>query len=159
MRLDGIRFSRSGRCRVAFTLIELMVGVAVMGLLAASLYAGLSYGFAVISLSREEERATQILAQRMEVVRLLNWDQVANLPGYIPTTFTDCYASANPTNVPGGSLLYHGTVLVTNAPVTESYADQLRMIQIRLTWQSGNRTHSRQMTTFVSQYGLQRYVY
>jgi prepilin-type N-terminal cleavage/methylation domain-containing protein len=143
----------------AFTLIEVMVGVTLMGLLAASLYAGLSYGFAEISLSREEERATQILAERMEVVRLLNWDQVANLPGYVPTTFTDCYSSADPTNAPASSLLYHGTVLVTNAPLTESYGNQLRMIQIQLTWQSGHRTHSRQMTTFVSQYGLQRYVY
>jgi len=131
----------------------------VMGLLAASFYAGLSWGFAQICFSREEERATQILAERMEVVRLLNWDQVANLPGFIPTTFTDYYFAANPTNNASGSLLYHGTVLVTNAPITETYGDQLRMIQIQLTWESGNRTHNRQMTTFVSQYGLQRYVY
>ncbi len=48
---------------------------------------------------------------------------------------------------------------MTNAPITESYSNGLRMIQIQLTWQSGNLTHTRQMTTFVSQYGLQKYVY
>ena len=147
------------RAKAAFSLIEVMIGVAVMGLLLASLYAGLSYGFAEISLAREEARATQILEERMEVVRLLNWDQVVNLPGFIPSEFTDCYYSGDPTKATTGLLLYHGTVLVTNAPVTESYGNELRMIQIQLTWQSGDRTHTRQMTTFVSQYGLQRYIY
>jgi prepilin-type N-terminal cleavage/methylation domain-containing protein len=147
------------RRAAAFTLIEVMVGVAVMGVLFASLYAGLSYGFAEISLAREEERATQILEERMEVVRLLNWDQVVNLPGFIPTTFTDCYYSDNPTNAPTGALLYYGKVTVTNPPIAESYSNELRMIQIQLLWESGKRIHSRQMTTFVSQYGLQKYVY
>jgi prepilin-type N-terminal cleavage/methylation domain-containing protein len=145
--------------KAAFTLIEVMMGVAVMGVLFASLYAGLCYGFAEISLLREEERATQILEERMEVVRLLNWDQVVNLAGFVPTTFSDCYYSDNPTNAPSGSILYYGRVLVTNAPLTESYSNDLRMIQIQLSWQSGNRIHSREMTTFVSQYGLQKYIY
>jgi hypothetical protein len=56
-------------------------------------------------------------------------------------------------------VLYQGTVLVTSAPIAESYSNDLRMIQIQLTWQSGNRTHTRKATTFVSQYGLQKYVY
>jgi prepilin-type N-terminal cleavage/methylation domain-containing protein len=144
---------------LGFTLIEVIMGVALMGLLTASLYAGLSYGFAEINLSREEARATQILEERMEVVRLLNWSQVVNQSGFIPRSFTACYYSGDPTKAPTGSLLYYGTVLVTNAPVSESYTNELRMIQIRLAWHSGNRTHTRQMTTFVSQYGLQRYVY
>ncbi len=147
------------RQNAAFTLVEVMTGIAVMGLLFASLYAGLSYGFAEISISREEARATQILQERMEVVRLLNWDQVVNLSGFIPTTFSDCYYSTTSTNEPGGSLMYYGKVLVTNAPIAESYSNELRMIQIQLFWESGNRIHTRQMTTFVSQYGLQKYVY
>ena len=153
MRLCWTRFE------AAFTLIEVMMGVVLMGMLCASLYAGISYGFAQISLSREEERATQILEERMEVVRLLNWDQVVNLPGFIPTTFTDCYSSNKSTNAPTGMPRYSGTVVVTNAPITESYSNDVRMIQIQLTWQSGNLKHTRQMTTFVSQYGLQKYVY
>jgi hypothetical protein len=136
-----------------------MMGVALMGLLFASLYAGLSYGFAEVSLSREEARATQILTERMEVVRLLNWDQVANLPGFIPASFTDYYYSGGSTNAPTNSLVYYGTVVVTNTPITETYSNQLRMIQIAVTWQSGRLIHTRQMTTFVSQYGLQNYIY
>ena len=63
------------------------------------------------------------------------------------------------TNV-SGAIEYDTTkVTVTNAPITESYSNDLRMIQIQLTWKSGGVLHKRQATTFVSQYGLQRYVY
>ena len=52
-----------------------------------------------------------------------------------------------------------GTVSVINAPIPESYANNLRAIQINLTWTSGNITRTRQMTSYVSRYGLQNYVY
>jgi prepilin-type N-terminal cleavage/methylation domain-containing protein len=147
------------RSGAAFTLIEVMVGVLIMAILSATLYAGLSFGFGQIRLSREEERATQVLAERMEVVRLLSWDQLVNLPGYVPTRFTDSYSVSNPTNPPPGSLIYSGSVVVTNMPSAESYTNDMRMIQISLSWQSGKLTHQRSMTTFVSRYGLQNYVY
>ena len=114
----------------AFTLVEVIVGVGVMGIMMVSLYAGFAFGFNQIRLARENVRATQVLEERMEVIRLLNWDQVINLPGYIPTTF--------------------------QAPF---YADNLRMIKIQLTWPSGHLVRTRQMTTLVAQYGIQRYVY
>lgn len=136
-----------------------MVSVAVMGVLFVSLYAGLTFGFSQIQVSREEERATQILAERMEVVRLLSWDQVVNLPGYVPTNFTASYSVTNPTNAPTGSLIYTGTVVVTNAPVSETYSNDMRMMVISLSWQSRGLTHRRTMSTMVSRYGLQNYVY
>jgi len=143
----------------AFTLIEVMVSVGVIGVLMVSLYAGLTFGFAQIQVSREEERATQILAERMEIVRLLNWDQIVNLPGYVPTSFTASYSVLNPTNIPAGSLIYNGTVVVTNAPVSENYSNDLRMMVISLSWNSRGITHNRSMSTMVSRYGLQNYVY
>src|SRR5690242_8257784 len=97
-----------------FTLIEVMMSVAVMGVLLVTLYAGISFGFNQIQLSREEERATQILAEKMEIVRLLSWDQVVNLPGYVPSTFTASYEVTNPTNAPTSSFIYTGTVVITN---------------------------------------------
>ena len=65
---------------LGFNLIEVMVAVWIIGLMIVSLYGGFSYAFSAIRLSRENTRAAQILAERMEVVRLLNWDEVANLP-------------------------------------------------------------------------------
>jgi len=135
---------------------EVMVAVGVLGILLVSLYAGITTGFAVLRVARENLRATQILEEKMEVIRLIKWDDVK--PGFIPTTFTAPFDATSPTNG-SGAFAYEGTVLVTNAPVSGSYADKLRMIQIDLTWQSGNVTRHRQMTTYVSKYGLQNYIY
>jgi prepilin-type N-terminal cleavage/methylation domain-containing protein len=147
------------RVQTAFSLIEVMVSVGVMGILLISLYAGLTFGFEQIQISREEERATQILSEKMEVVRLLSWDQLVNLPGYVPTTFTASYAVVNPTNTPIGSLVYTGAVVVTNVSVAENYSNDMRSLQISLTWNSHGQTHRRTMSTFASRYGLQNYVY
>jgi hypothetical protein len=92
-------------------------------------------------------------------VRLLNWDQLVNMPGYIPSTFNAPFYSENVTNPPPDNFLFSGTVNVGNAPVTESYAEDLRMITIQVNWTSGKILRKRKMTTFVSQYGMQKYVY
>ena len=145
--------------RAGFTLVEVMIGVGLLGIMTVSMYAGIAFAFAEIRLAQENVRATQILEERMEVVRLLNWDQVAKLPGYIPTTFTAPFYAVDPTNPPVGAISYTGTVLVTNAPLTETYANDLRMIQIQVSWPSGKVIRQRQMTTLVSQYGLQKHLY
>jgi len=135
-----------------------MVGVAVMAVMLVALYGGFTFAFAEMRLARENVRATQILQEKMEVTRLYNWDQV-NQAGFIPTSFSEAYYVGNPTNAPSGNFSYTGQVLVTNAPITETYAGDLRIVQIQISWKSGNVTRRRQMTTFVSQYGLQKYVY
>jgi uncharacterized protein (TIGR02598 family) len=142
----------------AFTLIEVMVGVGVMGIMIVSLYAGFAFGFQQIRRARENVRATQVLQERMEVIRLVNWNDL-NSAGYIPTTFTEPFYADNPTNPPANSFYYTGTVQVTSAPLTETYSNNLRMVKIELTWPSGNLIRTRQMTTFVAQSGIQRYVY
>jgi type II secretory pathway pseudopilin PulG len=151
---NGCQRSRE---RAGMTLVEVMVGLGILTMMTLSLYAGFAYAFAEIRLTQENARATQILAEKMEVVRVLNWDQVANLKGYIPSTFTAPFYANNPTNPPPNSFNYTGQVLVTNAPVTESYAGDLRMIQIDVSWPSGGVTRHRKMVTFVSQYGIQKY--
>ena len=146
------------RSQSAFTLMEVMVGMSLMAVMGIALYAGIGVAFSQLRLSRENLRATQILEGKMEIVRQYNWDQVVNLPGFIPGTFTESFFADNPTNTPS-NFIYTGTVTVTNAPITETYSNDLRMINIKLTWTSGGIVHKRQATTFVSQYGLQRYVY
>ena len=142
----------------AFTLIEVMVGVCVMGIMIVSLYAGFAFGFQQIRRARENVRATQVLQERLEVIRLVNWNDL-NSSGYIPTKFTEPFYADNPTNPPANSFYYTGTVQVTSAPLTETYSNDLRMVKIDLTWPSGNLIRTRQMTTFVAQSGIQNYVY
>jgi|KBSMisStandDraft_5_1062788.scaffolds.fasta_scaffold109838_3 uncharacterized protein (TIGR02598 family) len=143
-----------------FNLVEVMVAVWVIGLMIVSLYGGFSYAFSEIRLSRESIRASQILTERMEVVRMMNWDEVAKLPGYIPTAFSVPFnPGGSKTNGTEGGFSYAGTVTVSKPPITENYSNDLRMIQIQVTWTSGKVLRRRQMTTYVSQYGMQRYVY
>src|ERR1043166_2228912 len=114
------------------TLVEVMVASTLLAFMVISLYAGISSGFAVIRVARENLRATQILQERMEVLRLIKWSDVA--PGFIPTTFVASYSATDPVTAPAGDLTYTGTVNITNAPVADTtYADSLRMIQIDLT--------------------------
>lgn len=135
------------------------MGTVVTTLMLVSLYVGFTFGFRQVQLAREEARATQILQEKMELVRLLNWDQVANLPGYVPSAFTESLYAADPTNAPAGGITYTGTVMITNAPITESYKNELRLVKVSVSWTSGSTKYTRKMSSFVSQYGMQNYVY
>lgn len=153
------------RRRVAFTLIEVMMAVAVIGILFVSLYSGMSSGFALINDARENLRATQIILERIEVARLYSWAQVTS-NGFIPTTFTaSYYPPINSTNsgesvaVSGGGITYYGTVETNAATVDSAYADKMRLITITLRWTNGYARHERSMQTMVSANGLQKYVY
>ena len=79
-----------------------MVGIAVMAVMITALYGGFTFAFAEVRLARENVRATQVLQEKMEVVRLYNWDQL-NQPGFVPTQFTEAYYVGNPTNAPTGN--------------------------------------------------------
>ena len=137
-----------------------MTGTVITTIMLVSLYAGFTFGFREMQLAREEARATQILQEKMELVRLLNWDQVANLPGYVPTTFTNSLYAANPTNAPSGGIIYTGTIIITNAPLTtESYKNELRQVKVSVSWTSGSTKFTRKMSCLVSEYGMQNYVY
>src|SRR5262245_23471967 len=74
-------------CRRGFTLAEVMVGVGFLGTVLVSLYLSFSSGFQFVQLSRENLRATQVLTEKLETIRLYTWDQV-NTPGFIPTNFS-----------------------------------------------------------------------
>lgn len=132
-----------------------MVAVAISGMMFTGLYAGLSSGFAVIQVARENLRAGQILQEKMETVRLYTWQQI-NTPGFIPTNFTDRFYSD--TQCTGG-LVYTGAVTIASAPISEVYSNDLRLIRVEVNWLSARVPRKRQMTTFVSQYGLQNYIY
>lgn len=149
---------KSSRRKHGYSLIEVLVGTAVLAIMFVSLYAGISSGFAVIKVARENLRATQILQEKMETIRLYTWDQV-NTAGFVPPTFVEpFYANSNDTNNTG-SLNYTGQVTIASAPVTESYSNDLRTVTIKVKWVSGGVDRTREMTTFVTRHGLQNYIY
>jgi type II secretory pathway pseudopilin PulG len=145
--------------RQAFTIVEVLIGVAVVGTLFVTLYAGFSSGFMVIQAARENLRATQILQEKMETIRLYSWDQI-NTPGFMPEKFqAPFYAVEGHGDPETPGLTYYGTVEIAPTPLTESYSTNLRRVKITLKWQSGQIERTREVETFVSRYGLQNYVY
>jgi hypothetical protein len=160
-----IRGQRSAaRLRIrAFSLVDGLFAMALAGVMFTALYAGLAYGFKIIQMARENTRATQIMLEHMEIIRLYKWDQVTNLGGFLPTnSFTVPYYSVGGTNQ---SLLYTAKVSVLPAPVSgamgfASYAPNMRKVTIRLDWgQLGNTNRTRMMSTYVARNGLQSYVW
>jgi prepilin-type N-terminal cleavage/methylation domain-containing protein len=139
-----------------FTLVEVLIGMAVIAVGILSLMFGFRQSFAVVQVNRENLRATQILQEKTEMLRLYTWDQVTN-GAFIPTNFSSSFNPAAGTNNTGVS--YSGTVTVTNAPITETYSTDLRQVTISLTWTNGGEGHTRSMVTFISRYGLQNYIY
>ncbi len=141
--------------RRAFTLVEVLVTVAIVGTSFVSLYSGISMGFAIVNVSRENLRAVQVLQEKVETIRLYNWDQI-NSNGFIPTTFCEPFYPKGGTN---SGLVYNGTVVVTNAPISETYRNDLRLVVLNVSWTSGNVLRQREMQTYISRYGLQNYLY
>jgi hypothetical protein len=145
-----------GKARAAFSTVEVLMAVLVCGLVFVSLYAGFSSGFSLVQLTRENLRATQILEEKMETIRLYRWDQITD-SSFIPTNFVDVFYPVATQSTTG--LSFTGTVTIASAPITEYYGDDLLQVTVDLRWVSGYVLRTRQMSTFVSRYGLQHYVY
>jgi prepilin-type N-terminal cleavage/methylation domain-containing protein len=161
MRIRYASYQARQRVRRAFSLVEVMVASALAGLMFMAGMTAFSSTFRFVALDRENARAVQVLLEKTELLRLYNWEQITgqDTNTFIPATFTAPF-SVGATN--NESFSYWGTVLVTNVPITETYSNDLREVIITLTWTSpsyGNRLHTRSMTTFVSRYGLQNYLY
>lgn len=139
-----------------FTITEVLFAMAIMGVTFMALYAGLSSGFSVIKLARENTRATQILIEKMETIRLYTWDQI-NSNGFIPTNFTVAYYPMGGSNNCG--TIYTGMVSIAPVSLGTSYDNDMRKITVRLDWRTGNLPRQRSISTYVSRYGLQNYIY
>lgn len=159
MKIDLKSTQRAGgRSTHAMTLIEVLIATVGISILAATLYVALSQGFAVIQVARENLRATQILQEKMETMRVYNWDQI-NTPGFVPNSFTEPFYAVDSSN--NGGFDYSGSVTITNAfPLgSASYSDDLRWVIVQVQWMSGNVMRRREMRTLVSQFGLHSYIY
>jgi hypothetical protein len=144
----------------AVPLVEILVSVFLVGVVSASLFACFTDGFALMESSREDLRATQILLQKMETVRLCTWSQLTNI------TFTATYDPNGSTNNRAAGVIYTGTVTTntaSNIPNTCSYQSNICVVSVSITWTnyllSHPVVHNRQMQTQMARYGMQNYLW
>lgn len=146
--------------QIAFTLAEAMVACALLSVLFIALYGGMSSGFAITQVSRENLRATQILLERMEGVRLYNWDQLV-YSNWVPTTFTNWYYPLTNANESPG-IQYVGRMrIIPNPTLTPAttYSAKMCAVFAEVNWVSAGVSRRRSMTTYVARNGIQNYVY
>jgi prepilin-type N-terminal cleavage/methylation domain-containing protein len=144
---------RNRRRQSAFTLLEVMIGVVLMGVMFVSLYVGFSSGFAIIRLARENLRATQILQEKTETLRLLTWEQLSQMKLEMAEPFYSTDSSLQ------SGLTYDLYISIPSAsPVTDAiYAPDIRQVTVEARWTSGGVERRRSMTSYASRYGLHRY--
>lgn len=153
------------RPSAAFTLAEVIVAVAIFAIIFLAAYSGTIQGTSLIQTTRENERATQILLDKAEVLRLYTWDQLTNT-SFTSLSFSENYNPSGSTNynssaTTNGSVgpTYYGAVTISPAPLNEIYSNDMRMLTFRVLWTNNDLSHQRQLTTLVSRYGMHNYIF
>jgi type II secretory pathway pseudopilin PulG len=142
------------------TLMEVIIATGIISITGAGVISSINYGLCIMRIARENQRATQVMLEKLEAIRLYNWMQVTN-SGFIPTTFVAPYDPTSPTNSQG--TLYYGTMSVTTPAfigTTPNYSASIRQFSVSLAWTNvGGLRHTRSLSTYVAQNGVQNYVY
>src|SRR5262249_31147301 len=144
---------RGNHCQTerAFTLVEVIVAVVLVGMMSLALFGCLSSGFSIIQSARENLRATQIMLQRMENIRLFTWNQTLDTTNYLKPTFTEYY---DPQSSQMGTVFQGFVTSNIPADLPAAYRTNMRTITVTLNWTNynGRQTivRSRQMQTRVA---------
>jgi len=138
------------------TLVEVVMATGILGIVAGAIIGTFNCGFFILQAIRYNQRATQILMEKVETIRLYNWTQV-NTSGFIPSTFWDDY---DPQGAPGKKgVRYYGYITLSSVPWSASYSTNMKQINISLLWNSKGRIQVRRATTYIAKDGVQNYVY
>lgn len=149
------RHASAGR-NSGLTLVEVVFALAIIGLIVLAVYGAITSGVTSLRMARENLRATQILVEKTEILRLYTWDQLNT--NFFPASFIVPYdAKTGSTN---SGVLYYGSITLVNNPNTgTSYSNDLRLVTIRLDWTTGRLKRSREVSTYVCRSGIQNYIY
>ena len=152
-----IKDTSSGRTK-GFTIVEIVVSMLTIAIGTAGLMACFGFSLRVMAHARDNLRATQIMLEKAETIRLYSWDQV-NSNGFIPSTFTATYDGNLGLNGTNNGTIYTGTLAISPFPFNTSYKNNMRMLTVTLQWNSHNVPRTRTLTTYIGKDGLQNYVY
>jgi hypothetical protein len=77
MKLNTTTNRSCRRGEQAFSILETVFGVCLLLVTGLALYGSVMSGMNYLKFSRENQRATQVIMEKLEYVRLLTWEQVA----------------------------------------------------------------------------------
>jgi uncharacterized protein (TIGR02598 family) len=139
-----------------FSLVEVVMAMVILGISVVALLSGVTSGMLTMQMAQENLRATQIMVERTETLRLYNWDQLTT-PGFIQTSFTERY-DPNTTNS-GAGTTYTGTVTIAPVPMSAAYSAEMKQVTVSLNWTTSGINRNRSFTTYVARNGLQNYIF
>ena len=153
MRIPSQKRSERGT-----TLSETVVATGVLAISIAGILSAVFSGFFVVERVRENQRATQIILEKVETLRLYSWSQV-NSNGFIPTSFTAEYDPQATNNAKG--IIYKGSFEIAPFPyASANYKDKMRQVTVTLSWTSARKQpRTRSFVTYIAEDGIQNYVY
>lgn len=183
-----IRFRSEGSsgvaqgARRAFTIIELLISAAIAAIILAAVFATISSSFGILTVTRQNLRATQIIVSRLEGLRLEAWDQTNQLSqlfntGYLPTNFVEYFYPLGLSGSTNEGIAYYGTMSVSQltnqtlqtevfGATVPPYATNMALVTVTLSWTNSvtgmsaqGTVHTRSMDTLVSEFGIQNYVF
>ena len=76
----------AGKHNWGVTLIEVVMATGIIAITGAGVISSINYGICVMRIARENQRATQVMLEKLEAIRLYNWTEVTNA-GFIPGSF------------------------------------------------------------------------
>src|SRR5436190_19057105 len=142
------RVPRSYRNReplYAFTIIEGLFAAVLVGVIFLALYGAITWGFLSLRSAREDLKATQIMVEKMEVVRLCSWDQIRS--NMLPTEFSVPY-SGSLAEKTAGAPIYSGKIHMRNPGLGVNYESRMRMITISVNWTNNGLAQHREISTY-----------
>ena len=165
-------------------MLEAGVAGAIITIFLASLFALNSDMMHLLRSAAEATNASQDLQQRVEQVRLANWNQITdpawvqsnllnnktdasvNLPGLKETLTVTAYTSPSSSAATGGTPTAFtvtrnadASVTVTPAPYSSTVplgAQEMVRIDLGVSWPSLNRSRNRALMTLVSRWGISK---
>ncbi len=151
--LENVRRRTGG---AAFTILDAVLAMGIAAIMFTAFFAALGTGFDIIKMARENTRATQIMVEKMETIRLYTWEQL-NDPTFIPSNFVTPYYPSG--GAAGCGTLYTGRVDIAPCTLARNYAPEMRLVTVEINWLTGQLPRTRRVQTYVTRDGLQNYVY
>ena len=137
---------KPANARDGFTLLEAMIAVMILGFVLASVLVTVSQSARYLTDIRRTARASQVLQQEMEYIRLLDWTALQSATN----SFSDPSDTAR---------LYAGKITQS---AYDSYGSTSTVVKVTLTvtWTNQvNRVLTNTLTSLVGNGGLNKYIF
>jgi hypothetical protein len=141
--------------RAGAAMVEALCAIVIVAGVAGSVLGGITTGLYHMQMARENLRASQIMLEKVETIRLYTWDQI-NSNGFIPREFSVWY---DPNSTGSKGVKFNGQLSITPATIAATYTNDIKLISVKLSWNTGKTPRTREFSTYFSRYGVQDYIY